>query len=185
MNSRVIKLYLGAFILVVAGMGSILAANININTTSRGQEFGQGEYRIKACDSWVNLDIIQGATGEMGAPEGFSPLTGISISGLDTKQCSKISFTISALDAQGTVLPLYRTDSLPQMCGSRDCEDPTINNTHLMLDIDATGNTTLADPNEFHRLSFDATTGTYRIAVNQPGLLAKDVVRLNIQSGDS
>jgi hypothetical protein len=184
MNSRVIKLYLGAFILVVAGMGSILAANININTAARGQEFGQGEYRIKACDSWVNLDIIQGATGEMGAPEGFSPLTGISISGLDTKQCSKISFTISALDAHGTVLPLYRTDSLPQMCGSRDCEDPTINNTHLMLDIDATGNTTLADPNEFHRLSFDATSGTYRIAVNQPGLLAKDVVRLNIQSGD-
>jgi hypothetical protein len=54
----------------------------------------------------------------------------------------------------------------------------------LTLDIDATGNTTLADPNEFHRLSFDATSGTYRIAVNQPGLLAKDVVRLNIQSGD-
>ena len=184
MNSRVIKLYLGAFILVVTGMGSILAANININTAARGQEFGQGEYRIKACDSWVNLDIIQGATGENGAPEGFSPLTGIAIFGLDTKQCSKISFTISALDANGTVLPLYRTDSLPQMCGASDCEDPTINNSHLTLDIDASGNAALAYPNAFHQLSYDATNGTYRIAVNQPGLLAKDVVRLNIQSGD-
>jgi len=184
MNSRVIKLYLGAFILVVTGMGSIFAANININTAARGQEFGQGEYRIKACDSWVNLDIIQGTTGEMGAPEGFSPLTGIAISGLDTKQCSKISFTISALDANGTVLPLYRTDSIPQMCGVKDCDDPKVNNSHLTLDLDASGNATLADPNAFHRLSYDAITGTYSISVNQPGLLAKDVVRLNIQSGD-
>lgn len=184
MNSRVVKLYLGAFILVITGMGSILAASINVNTSAHGQEFGQGEYRIKACDSWVNLDIIQGATGELGAPEGFSPLTGISISGLDTKQCSKISFTISALDSQGTVLPLYRTDSIPQMCQATDCDDPKVNNSHLTLDIDALGNTSLADPNEFHHLGYDQTSGTYRILVTQPGLLAKDVARLNIQSGD-
>jgi hypothetical protein len=184
MNSRVIKLYLGAFILIVTGMGSILAANINITTAARGQEFGQGEYRIKACDSWINLNLDQGATGEKGAPEGFSPLNGILISGLDTKQCSKISFTISALDGQGSALPLYRTDYLPQMCGTSDCTDRSVNNSRFTLNIDGTGNVKLANPNEFHQLSYDATTGTYRIAVNQPGLLANDVVRLNIQSSD-
>ena len=184
MNSRVIKLYIGAFILVVTGMGSILAANINISTAARGQEFGQGEYRIKACDSWVNLDLIQGATGEQGAPEGFSPLSGISISGLDTQQCSNISFTITALDPQGNPLPLYRTDSIAQMCGASDCTDPAVNNSSFTLNIDTTGIPALADANAFHRLIRDSQTGTYRIAVDQPSILAKDVSRLNIQSGD-
>jgi hypothetical protein len=184
MNSRVIKLYLGAFILVVTGMGSILAANINISTAARGQEFGQGEYRIKACDSWVNLDLIQGATGEQGAPEGFSPLTGISISGLDTQQCANISFTITALDPQAIPLPLYRTDSIPQMCGASDCFDPAVDNFKFTINIGTTGIPSLADANLFHRLIRDAQSGTYQIAVDQPALLAKDVARLNIQSGD-
>lgn len=184
MNSRVIKLYIGAFILVVTGMGSILAANINISTAARGQEFGQGEYRIKACDSWVNLDLIQGPTGEQGAPEGFSPLTGISISGLDTQQCSNISFKITALDAQGNPLPLYRTDSIPQMCGANDCTDPAVNNSSFTLNIDTTGIPALADANVSHRLIRGSQAGAFRIAVEQPAILAKDVYGLNIQSGD-
>jgi hypothetical protein len=184
MNSRVIKLYIGAFILVVTGMGSILAANINITTAARGQEFGQGEYRIKACDSWVNLDLIQGVTGEQGAPEGFSPLTGISISGLDTQRCANISFTITALDPQANPLPLYRTDSIPQMCGPADCVDASINNSSFTLNVDATGNPSLADANPFQRLIRDSQPGSYQIAIDQPALLAKDVSRLNIQSGD-
>ena len=170
--------------MVVTGMGSILAANINISTAARGQEFGQGEYRIKACDSWVNLDLIQGATGEQGAPEGFSALTGISISGLDTQQCSNISFTITALDPQGNALPLYRTDSISQMCGAADCTDPSVNNSRFTLNIDTTGIPALADANPFHRLIRNSQTGTYRIAVDQPAVLAKDVSRLNIQSED-
>ncbi|CAN2212074.1 hypothetical protein MCEMRE22_01029 [Candidatus Nanopelagicaceae bacterium] len=181
-RERTIKLYVGAFILLVTGMGSILAANIVVSTSSRGQEFGQGEYRIKACDTWVTLDLIQGATGESGAPEGFSPLTGIAIQGLNASQCTNTKFQIGVLDSSGISLPIFRTDGLKQMCGLSDCiQDPQAAQ-QLSISIDAQGVASLSTPDQFHNLNFDAQTGEYRVLFNQPGILANDVSRLTIQS---
>jgi hypothetical protein len=181
-RQRAIKLYLGAFILLVTGMGSILAANIIVSSPSRGQEFGQGEYRIKACDTWVTLDLIEGSTGEAGAPEGFSPLTGISIQGLDTKQCANTEFQIGVLDSHGLTMPLYRTDGLAQMCGQNDCTIDPPTNQEVSVSIDAQGSVKLTAPDQFHDLSFDTQTGIYRVLFSQPGILANDVGRLTIQS---
>jgi hypothetical protein len=181
-RERTIKLYLGAFILLVTGMGSILAANIVVSSSSNGQEFGQGEYRIKACDTWVTLDLIEGATGEGGAPEGFSPLTGITIQGLDTKQCAGTKFQIGALEQHGIQLPLYRTDGLAQMCGQNDCQIDLSENQQVSVSIDPQGNVTLLPQDEFHTLNFDEQTGAYRVLFSQPGILANDVGRLTIQS---
>jgi hypothetical protein len=181
-RERAIKLYVGAFILLVTGMGSILAANIVISTPSKGQEFGQGEYRIKACDTWVTLDLLEGSTGEAGAPDGYSPLTGITIQGLDTKQCANTRFQIGVLNSHGLALPLYRTDGLVQMCGLSDCTVHPPDNQEVSILIDGQGTLTLTSQDQFQNLNFDSQTGSYRVLFSQPGILANDVGRLTIQS---
>jgi hypothetical protein len=183
-RERTIKLYIGAFILVATGMGSILAANIFISTPSSGQEFGQGEYLIKTCDTWIRLDLQSGGTGESGAPEGYSPLTGITISGLDTKQCAGTSFSLGAIDKNGFDLALYRTDEQVGMCENLACTD-TINSQNIFtLDIDPQGSLTLQNADLFHVLAFDQTNGVYTVHFAQPAILARDIARLTIQSSN-
>jgi hypothetical protein len=168
-RERTIKLYLGALILLVTGMGSILAANIVISSPSKGQEFGQGEYRIKACDTWVTLDLVEGSTG-------------LTIQGLDTKQCANTEFQIGVLDSHGIHLPLYRTDGQSQMCGQNDCVVDQSLNEEISVSIDAQGEVSLLPQDVFHNLNFDDQTGIYRVLFSQPGILANDVSRLTIQS---
>ena len=179
-----VKLYAGAIILLATGMGSILAANIFINTPANGKEFGQGEYFIKACDAWITMDFISGATGEAGAPAGYSPLTGISISGLDTSQCAKTKFTIGVIDSHSNNLPLYRIDSQPMICTDAAC-DLTNSQFDFTLDIDAQGGVSLQNPDLFHNVNFDSTTGIYRVAFTQPASLTKDIARITVQSSNA
>jgi hypothetical protein len=105
LRTQAIKLYLGASILLFSGFGSILAANIIITSPGKTHEFGQGEYQISACDSWVTLDLIEGATGESGAPGGLSPLNGISIQGLDTNRCVNTEIELAIRDSRGMAYP--------------------------------------------------------------------------------
>lgn len=179
---KAIKLYLGAFILLVTGIGSILATNIVVTSSNKGQEFGQGEYRIAVCDSWITLDLVEGATGSEGAPDGYSPLTGITVQGLDVKQCAKTKFQIGVVDSHGNSLPLFRTDGLVRMCGSEDCLSDEVSTKMVSLSIDAQGNLALEPQDQYHSLFFDSKAGSYQIRFNQPGILAKDVSRLTIQS---
>ena len=183
-RERMIKLYAGAIILLATGMGSILAANIFINTQGGGKEFGQGEYLIKACDSWITMDLISGVTGEAGAPSGFSPLTGVSISGLDGSQCANTKFTVGIIDSHSNNAPLYRIDSQPLICTDSAC-DLSNSQFDFTLDIDAQGVIALQNPDLFHNLNFDNKTGIYRVAFTQPASLAKDIARLTIQSSNA
>jgi len=179
-RSRAIKLYLGASILIFTGFGSILAANIIITSPGQTHEFGRGEYQIRACDTWVSIDLIEGATGESGAPEGFSPLNGISIQGLDTNRCANTQFQLAILDLRGMAYPLYRTDGYAKMCTESDCSSPQTQK--LSVKIDALGKVSLVPQDEFHSISYEGQTGTYKVLFRQPGILAKDVSRITIQS---
>ena len=183
-RERTIKLYIGAFILVATGMGSILAANIFISTPRGGQEFGQGEYLIKTCDTWIRLDLQSGGTGEAGAPEGFSPLTGISISGLDASQCAGTTFSLGVIDRYGFDLPLYRTDGQIGMCTDVSCADQVNSFNTFALNIDKQGVVALQTTDLFHELAFDANSGVYTVHFAQPAILAKDIARLTIQSSN-
>lgn len=183
-RERIIKLYIGAFILVATGLGSILAANIFISTPSRGEEFGQGEYLIKTCDTWIRLDLQSGATGEAGAPEGFSPLTGISISGLDAKQCAGTTFSVGVIDKYGFDLPLYRIDGQVGMCSNVLCTDTVNSFNKFSLNIDAQGTVALQNTDLFHELAFDSNNGVYTVHFAQPAILARDIARLTIQSSN-
>ena len=48
---KAFRAVLGATIILVTTVGSVLAANIAIGNSGKGAEFGQGVFTIKACDT--------------------------------------------------------------------------------------------------------------------------------------
>ena len=168
-KSYALRAVLGGAVIVIATLGSSLAANISIGSTEGTTEFGQGEFTLKACDSWIQLNLISGPTGEYGAPEGLSALTGITIQGLDAQRCKSTKFSLQAFDGSVNLLPLYRTD------GENSVAEVVITVSESKL-------VALESPNQYHTLSFDDTLGIYRIIFVKPAQLARDITNLTIQS---
>ena len=182
-RGRALRALTGAGIILIASLGSVLAANIAIGTSNNTTEFGQGEFTLKACDSWIQLDLISGSTGQNGAPEGLSALTGITIQGLDASQCKSIQFTINAIGISNNTLPIYRTDRKSQMCTvSPVCVIGKNAESDLVVNIGSDTVVSLPDSDSYHSMSYSSSTGIYTISFNQPGQLARDVSDLTIQS---
>lgn len=182
-KSRALRATVGAYIALVATLGSALAANIAIGNLPRGSEFGQGTFTIKACDTWIQLNLLAGATGQYGAPAGLSALTGVSVQGLMPLQCPSTKFTFQALDSSGKVLPLYRTSTSAELCSVKPlCVVGKNSESDLILAISASGVVSLFNPNSYHQLNFNSTTGMYAFSFTQPGQLAQTIATLTLQS---
>jgi hypothetical protein len=181
-RGRVLRALTGAGIILLASLGSVLAANIAIGNSDNTTEFGQGEFTLKACDSWIQLDLISGSTGRNGAPEGYSALTGITIQGLDSSQCRSTQFTIRAVDASANPLPIFRTDGEPSLCSSTPCTIGSNAESDLVVQVSSSGAVTLSGSNQFHSMSFDDTYGIYSIQFARSAQLAADITDLIIQS---
>ena len=179
------RMSIGLLIILFTGLGAVLAANLSLSNSLPPQEFGQGTYQIKACDSWITMDLTIQGTGSFGAPAGLSALTGISIAQLDTKTCANTNFTINILDSHNETLPAYRTDGAAALCAELACKQDETSQADLRLAIDKAGAVTLANPDDFHSLEFDSKTSIYSVKFLQPTILANDVGRLIIQSSDS
>ncbi len=172
------KLIAGLLITILTGIGSIFAGNFSMGNASSAVEFGQGVYQIEACDDWVRVNISTGATGEFGAPEGLSALTGVVISSLDTRACAGTEFTIAAFDEENNPLPIYRTDGLSGMCSDIGCAGPT----EIKLQIDNAGNLTSSIPASLYLIDQNPMTADFTITFVNPAILANSVGRLNIQT---
>ena len=182
-RGRALRALTGASVILIACLGSVLAANIAIGNSGKAVEYGQGVYQIKACDSWIQMDLVNGPTGQYGAPEGLSALTGIMIQGLDASQCKSTNFTIRAIGTTGTVLPIYRTDRKAKMCTvSPVCVIGKTAESDSVVSVSSFGTVSLSGSDSYHSMSFNSTTGVYKISFTQPGQLARDITDLTIQS---
>ena len=182
-RGRALRALTGAVIILTASLGSVLAANIAIGNSDNTTEFGQGEFTLKACDSWIQLGLVSGATGQNGAPSGLSALTGITIQGLDASQCRSTQFTITALDSSNRTLPIYRTDDKSRMCTVTPiCVISKSAESDLVIKVNSNGSVSLSDSDEYHSMSYSSSTGIYTISFDQPGQLARDISNLTIQS---
>lgn len=174
--------FFGILLLALVGFGSIFAANITITKPQTSVEFGEGVYKIKACDTYIHMNLISGATGELGAPPGLSPLRGISISSLNPTACKNTTFTINAFDTTSYQIPLYRTDSQIALCTDLPCT-PGVNSANdVTINISSNAQVALANPDSFHDLTYDKTTGVYKVNFQQPTILANEIGNLTIQS---
>ena len=167
-KSYAVRAVIGGVAIVVASLGSSLASNIGIRGSQGKIEFGQGEFILKACDSWIQLNLISGPTGEYGAPEGHSALTGITIQGLDVNQCKSTKFTLQAFDNSARLLPLYRTGENSK--------------AQVVVTVSESKVVELESPDSYHSLTFDNSLGVYNILFAQPAQLAQDINNLTIQS---
>jgi hypothetical protein len=163
------KLIIGLLLTVVTGIGSIFAGNFSMEVSASALEYGQGVYKISACDDWVRVNLAAGATGEHGAPEGLSALTGIVVSSLDTRACAGTEFTISAVDEENNPLALYRTGEL---VGPAD----------IKLQIDGEGQLSSSIPSSVYLIDQNPQTADFTITFVNPAILANSVGRLNIQT---
>ena len=182
-HGRALRALIGAGIILLASLGSVLAANIAIGNSNQPTEFGQGVFSFKACDSWIQMDLVNGATGKNGAPSGLSVLTGITIQGLDASKCKSTRFTIRAIDSSNRVLPIFRTDKKSQMCTvSPICVIGKTAESDLVVDVSSRGSVSLSDSDDYHSMSYSSSTGIYTISFDQPGQLAREIANLTIQS---
>ena len=163
------KLIIGLLLSVLTGIGSIFAGNFSMGESASAIEYGQGVYKISACDDWVRVNLAAGATGEHGAPEGLSALTGIVVSSLDTRACAGTEFTISAVDEENNPLALYRTGEL---VGPAD----------IKLQIDGEGQLSSSIPSSVYLIDQNPQTADFTITFVNPAILANLVGRLNIQT---
>ena len=110
-KSYALRAVMGAGVIVLASLGSSLASNVAIGSSDGTTEFGQGEFTLKVCDSWIQLNLLSGSTGAYGSESsGLSALTGITIEGLDASQCKSTKFTIQAFDQS------HRQAQTPAFC---------------------------------------------------------------------
>ena len=181
-KSYALRAVMGAAVIVFAFLGSSLAANVAIGSSNGTTEFGQGEFTLKVCDSWIQLNLISSATGQYGAPAGLSALTGITIEGLDASQCKSTQFIIQAFDQSLNLLPLYRTDGKSSLCSNSSCKIGRSAESDLVVQVSSSGVVAMASTDQYRTMTFDNSTGIYQIAFANPAQLARDITNLTIQS---
>jgi hypothetical protein len=181
-KARAVRAIAGAAVVVLASLGSALASNIAIGNPDGEVEFGQGEFTLKVCDSWIQLNLLSGATGQYGAPAGLSALTGITIQGLNAGQCKSTQFTIQAINTVLEPLPIYRTDEESNLCSTSSCQIGVNAESDLVFQVSSSGVVALASPDQYRAITFDSSLGIYKIEFTKPGQLARDITDLTIQS---
>jgi hypothetical protein len=175
------RFVVGVLVLILAGFSSIMAGGFSLGEDSKPNEFGQGVYNIAACDDYVRINITSGETGQFGAPEGLSALTGLTISSLDTIACAGKQITISAVDQQNQSIPMYRTDSINQLCTNSPCT----NSGEIKILIDGNGNLTSAlpiDNIDSYSVSQNTQTADFIFVFSHPAVLANSIGRIMIQT---
>ena len=177
-----LRAVMGGAVIVLASLGSSLASNVAIGDGDGTTEFGQGEFTLKVCDSWIQLNLESGATGQYGAPAGLSALTGITIQGLNAAQCKSTRFTIQAIDQSMSPLPIYRTDGNSILCSSTPCQIGVNAESDLIFQVSSSGVVALSNSNQYRTMTFDDSLGIYEITFTKPAQLARDITNLTIQS---
>jgi hypothetical protein len=175
------RFLVGVLVLILAGFSSIMAGGFSLGEDSKPNEFGQGVYNISACDDYVRINITSGETGQFGAPEGLSALTGLTISSLDTTACAGKQITISVVDQQNQSIPMYRTDSINQLCSDNPCS----NTGEIKISIDDNGNLTSVMPIDnidSYSVSQNTQTAVFIFSFTHPAVLANSIGRIMIQT---
>lgn len=191
-SSRSFKLAVGAALMALTAIGGVFASAVTGINSGEKVEFGQGYYKVKACDSWIRMNFTTGSVE--GGDAGMSPLTGITIDSLDTTACANTQITITVLDNTDSEspLPLYQTQDPPSgVCTISPCSEIAGAAKSVTLLINNSGLVSL-DPNDlvdptgqFHTLITKVNRGQFEITFTQPAALAALVGRLTIQSGIS
>ena len=91
------KLFIGALLIFLSVISSVVAATVTINTNNR-VEFGQGLYQVKACDTFISVTAESNGTN----------MNRVYIDGLDITKCPDTHFRIKFYGTGSTPLNIYQ-----------------------------------------------------------------------------
>lgn len=127
-----------ATLLGIAYLASTFAANISINSNNR-IEFGQGIYNLKACDSFVGINLRSGSGANL------DKVRFLDLSGFDKTKCKNKFFTIK-IQKNGVDLNLIDfQSSIPNGCGVTNVSNATVTtyNGKCVVKFTSSGSATL------------------------------------------
>lgn len=163
---KVFQLLLGISTLaVVVGLGSTLAANINLNS-SAAVEFGQGVAQTTACDNSILVTPLSVFVNENGG--GAFKLSSITLSEIDSgaQACASKDFTIKAYSDSSSE-PLNLVDSISSI---------------VVSDSGTTFATQTSDAYSLTQPSGDSTTFTISFDSTHSPISASQVYSITIES---
>jgi hypothetical protein len=186
---RKFKLFGGIALLVYAVIGAALAQTITLNTNGR-VEFGQGVVTLKACDSFISINLAPSSATFSGTKANGSPYVNASrvknvrFSGLDTKKCAGKRIKVQLFDnINAAAMNLYS-----------DAGSISVNYAILVVDsnqnVDRGDAITLLNGkgqnigyfDSYQFLDYDPDTAVYTLIFSSPLALMSDVYRLTVET---
>jgi hypothetical protein len=188
-----------AILFIALGLvSSTVAANISIGNGRI--EMGQGLYQIKACDQWVAIGLYPTAATY---PEG-SRIDTIELVGLDPRLCKDVIFQLKLFDASTSQLPIF-TGTIVSDTNTATIDTGTVRTISVYDTMTVSYTPGVSTPSynsyaskaltlvneaginvgysdSFHRITYYAAAGTYRIKLLQPLCPMESVTRVTIES---
>jgi hypothetical protein len=187
------------FVLVAALIfgGSTIATNFTIS--SGKIEYGQGLFTVRACDTWISIGLYPTAAQY----NGLSRVDSVELIGLDPIKCANKFLRFQFFDSSSaTALPMYvgvvRTDTVTATAETGTARILTVFDTStaysgnrpesytafarkaLTLVNEAKVNVGYDDG--YLRISYNGSTGTWKITLVQPLCLVASVSRITVES---
>ena len=180
--------------------GTTLAANFSLNSgDNRGIEFGQGVFRVAACDGFLSIALYPTAANY----GGLSRVQAVELVGLNPEQCAGKVLRFKFYGNSVNVLDLYR-GTVAAEPGSGTSTPAVDTATTLTVYDTATawdqGTTTYSNyaakaltlinqagfnigySDEYISITYNKRTGGYKIFLNEPLCLMSDVYDITIES---
>lgn len=193
------KLFFALIFALIFG-GSTLAANFSINGNSgQGIEFGQGVFRISACDGFISIALFPTAA----TYNGLSRVQTVELLGLNPDKCSGKLLRFKFYGSSGNVLNLY-TGTIESTPGSGSSTSTVGAATTLTIYDTSTAwnqNTTtysnyaakaltlinqagfnVGYSDDYLSLTYNKRTGGYKIFLSEPLCLMSDVYDISVES---
>ena len=194
---RIIRLVLAtAAIFIVAA--NTLAGNYSINSGNK-IEFGQGAFRVSACDGFISVNFYPTAA----TYSGLSRIQTVELVGLNAAKCNGKLLRLKVYGSTGnTAKSLYYGVS-----GMSPGSPATLNygsaDTLALVDTSTVYNSSTMDyptymskalnlvnmagindgyKSDYYTLSYNKNSGTYKIYLVQPLCLISDVYRITIET---
>lgn len=195
-SQRAAKRILALGTILIGLIGATVAANISLGDGRL--EYGQGIYRIKACDQWVGVGLYPTAA----TYGGKSRIQTMELVGLDPRMCRNVVFNIKLFKNTDLNTPLAiftgttGTDTTTALTTVGDVNQVTVYDSATVtyptqsyityaskaLTLINKAGVNVGYDDTYHRISYVAATGVYRIYFYQPLCLMEDVDKVTIES---
>jgi hypothetical protein len=181
--------------LIIAG--STFAGQLFIR--SGGTEYGQGLFKVRACDTWISIGLFPTAAQY----DGLSRVDAMELVGLDPIKCANKFLRFQFFDSSSvTALPMYvgvvRTDTTTATAETGTATIVTVFDTSTAYSganaaaYNAFARTALTLVNEakvnvgyddgYLRISYNTGTGSWKIAFAQPLASMPSISRITVES---